>query len=128
MSLQKLLADLQKDYLASFQLKMTTIDSLWKIAQVDQKFADLETEYHKLKGTGRTYGLPEVTQLGEALERLCEIDRDSLQVAVPLSLRLLALIQETRDKGQPLLIEAQQDFRVIRDLVIKANLKTAKAD
>ena len=124
MSLQKLLADLQKDYLASFQTKMTTIDALWKSA----RFVDLETEYHKIKGTGRTYGLPEVTQLGEALERLCEVDREALKVAVPLSLNLLVQIQDSRAKGQPFMIESDQDFRVINELVLKANLKTPKVD
>ncbi len=118
MSLDDLLEELKKEYLATFPAKIVLIDSLYKT----QAFTELETEYHKLKGTGRTYGFPEVTQLGEVVERLCEVDREALRVAVPLSLTILTRIQKQREAGEILDIESDPDFLVIVRLVMTASL------
>lgn len=109
-SLQDVLAGLQKNYLASLPEKIANIDSLWRSRQMDK----LHTDYHKLKGTGRTYGLPEVSQLGEAMERVTELgDLDVLAQAVPLSLILLKAIGESRAQGRPLEIEKETEFKQI---------------
>lgn len=100
MSLEDLLKELQKSYLESFPEKIRNLEVLWKEGQFDE----LTTEYHKLKGTGRTYGLPEVTHLGEILESISEYHTleapetrtETLNVAVPLSLHLLERIRMTR--------------------------------
>lgn len=100
MSLHELLKELQKSYLESFPEKILNLETLWKNGQFDE----LTTEYHKLKGTGRTYGLPEVTHLGEILESICEYHTleapetrtETLKVAVPVSLKILERIRMTR--------------------------------
>jgi HPt (histidine-containing phosphotransfer) domain-containing protein len=117
MSLKEVLAELQRNYLQAIPDKIILIETLYKNRQYDL----LETEYHKLKGTGRTYGLPEVTLLGAALERLCETDRERLQVAVPLSLKLLHWVREKRVSGEAPTIESESDFRQILTLVESAD-------
>lgn len=128
-SIQDVLAELQRNYIASMPGKIAMLDGLWRAGELDK----LRTEYHKLKGTGKTYGLPEVTQVGEALERLCDADalphektfthkpvgaaRTTLDRAVPLSLSLLARIHEQRAKGEVPLLEEFEDFRAILQLV-----------
>lgn len=109
-SLQQVLAGLQKTYIASLPEKVTNIDSLWRSRDLEK----LKTDYHKLKGTGRTYGLPEVSLLGDAMERLTDLsDLDTLAQAVPLSLALLEAIRDSRSQGRPLDIENEPDFKRI---------------
>jgi len=146
-SLQDVLAELQRNYIASMPGKITVLDGLWRAGELDK----LRTEYHKLKGTGKTYGLPEVTQVGEALERLCDAPArevststhgmdtreaptrgtpvhnrttppppsapTALDRAVPLSLNLLAQIHEQRTKGEAPRLEESGEFRAILRLV-----------
>ena len=96
--------------------KIALIDSLLKINDL----AKLETEYHKLKGTGRTYGLPEFTQLGATLERICELDPSSLKVAVPLSLSLMSRMRDARvQDGSCLNLDTEPDFQVLLKMVTK---------
>ena len=121
MSLDDLLAELKKEYLATFPSKIVLIEHLWDI----QAIIELETEYHKLKGTGRTYGLPEVSQIGEVMERLCTAELDALRVAVPHSVNILAKIQATRETGEVFDIENDPEFLLIVRLVMTAG-KTPK--
>jgi HPt (histidine-containing phosphotransfer) domain-containing protein len=113
MSIQDVLAGLQKTYLASMPDKITLIESLFKNNDLEK----LETEYHKLKGTGRTYGLPEFTQLGATLERICEIDPGSLVKAVPLSLGLIKRMRDARVQGAGLSLDNEPDFQTLVKIV-----------
>lgn len=113
MSLQALLAELQKNYLASMPDKIAALQNLWSAKQLDL----LETEYHKLKGTGRTYGLPEITQLGAALERLCEAAPQTLPEAVPISIRLLEKIRVQRVAGETPDLDGEPEFKIIVTMV-----------
>jgi HPt (histidine-containing phosphotransfer) domain-containing protein len=115
MSIQDVLAGLQKTYLASMPDKIALIETLFR----DRDLEKLETEYHKLKGTGRTYGLPEFTQLGALLERICEIDPASLSTAVPLSLSLLTRMRDARAQGEGsgLALENESDFQTLVKIV-----------
>ena len=117
MSLNDLLKELQQKYLASIPDKVEGLAMLWKHGELEL----LETEYHKLKGTGRTYGLPEITQIGAALERLCEIDKPSLKEAVPLSIKLIERVRELRLIGETPSLDNEPDFKTITALVEAAD-------
>ena len=65
----QMLKDMKADYLVALPRKIELIQQL--IA--DEKWADLNEEYHKLKGTGKTYGFPEVSEVCQALETLSAI-------------------------------------------------------
>lgn len=66
MSLEDVLAQLQKTYIKNMPLKLQTMKTF-----IDTKdFKSLREEFHKIKGTGRTYGLPEVTDLGAVFEEI----------------------------------------------------------
>jgi len=62
----ELLSELKQDYLVAFPQKIEKIKSLLE----NENWTDLAEEYHKLKGTGKTYGFPEVSVLCEQLELL----------------------------------------------------------
>lgn len=113
MNLKSLLAELQKDYIGSFPGKIANLSELFQAGNLDE----LRTEYHKMKGTGRTYGLPEVSQVGEVLETLC--DHPELLVhAVPLSLALLEKIRASRAQGTAVKVDDEKDFKILVELVV----------
>ena len=103
----EIIKELQKTYLASLPGKITALRELWQKGETKL----LKTDYHKLKGTGRTYGLPEVTLIGEVLERICLLEnRDLLNEAVPLSLELLHEIGVERRAGRTPHLEGHPKF------------------
>ena len=106
-SLQDILAGLQKTYLASMPDKIKLIEQLSKANDREK----LVTEYHKLKGTGRTYGLPEFTQIGEIVERIGLSDPNSLSKAVPLSLKLLSMCRDARVQALTPNLDDEPDFQ-----------------
>ena len=118
MSFKALLDELKKDYIATLPEKIENIRTLWQAGNLEE----LHSEYHKMKGTGRTYGIPEVSQLGEALETLCEAKtpdaHEVLSRAVPMSLTILGKIRDSRLKDTALNIEDDRDFRVIVEFVM----------
>ena len=66
--LTTVLSDLKKDYLAKLPNR---IEKLYELAG-NENWEDLYTEYHKLKGTGKTYGFPEISIACERLESLVQ--------------------------------------------------------
>lgn len=62
--LEQILNELKAEYLATLPSKIALLEDL-----IHQSKWNLVTEeLHKLKGTGKTYGLPEVSTLCEPLE------------------------------------------------------------
>jgi HPt (histidine-containing phosphotransfer) domain-containing protein len=67
MSFDEMLRSLQREYLSSIPEKIKIITA--QIGSADT--SNLRESFHKLKGTGRTYGLPEVSELGALVESIC---------------------------------------------------------
>ncbi len=66
-SFDQLLESLKKDYAKSFPEKIEKLRQL----TLAKEWKSLEVEYHKLKGNGKTYGFPEISQMAEQMENLC---------------------------------------------------------
>ncbi len=79
-----LMAELRKEYFESFSTKFQLLKSLYDQAD----WSGVELEYHKLKGTGATYGAPEISTLCGHLERICRknkiIDKTTLDTSIEL--------------------------------------------
>ena len=116
-NIQDLLKQLRTDYLATFPSKIEILEKLWQTSEIDL----LKTEYHKLKGTGRTYGITEISQVGEALELLCHAPRKVLDQAVPQSLDLLKRIHKMRQSEQVINLDIDLSFQLILNLIIQYN-------
>ena len=73
MSLDNVLADLQVKYIQNIPQKLQVIKE-----HIEGKdFKGLREDFHKIKGTGKTYGVPEISDLGSLFEEiliLCEFD------------------------------------------------------
>lgn len=68
MSLDDLLAQMRLEYL---EVLPQRIETLKKLADA-QNWSQIEVEFHKLKGTGKTYGIGAVSELCAALENLAK--------------------------------------------------------
>jgi chemotaxis protein histidine kinase CheA len=64
MSLDAMMAELQKEYIAGLSEKVIEVQSY--LEKLDLKAA--QNLFHKLKGSGATYGIPEASQLGDLME------------------------------------------------------------
>ncbi len=94
--LKEILEGLKRDYLKSLPEKIENAAKLWRAGETDL----LETEFHKLKGTGKTYGLPEISELGLIAEELCSKKGATRDRAVELALDILGKIHEARLAGE----------------------------
>ena len=112
MSIQDVLAELRKSYIEALPSRTDTIEKLWS----ERRYADVETEFHKLKGTGKTYGIPEISQVGEVTERLCECGTTSAEETVPSALKLLRKISDARAKGELCRLEDDPDYLYLSEL------------
>ena len=83
--LDDILAELQVEYLASLPKRADIIAEA-----LDKKdYKTVITEFHKLKGTGKTYGLDHVTDIAEVCEKIYESDyqnKDAAELALHLIL------------------------------------------
>jgi predicted metal-dependent phosphoesterase TrpH len=112
MSIHDVLAELRKNYLDALPARADAIEKLFQ----ERKYSEVETEFHKLKGTGKTYGLPEVSQIGEVAERLVENGSTSADESVPSALKVLRRIAKLRGLGEVPVLENDSDFLYLAEL------------
>ena len=94
--LSEVLLELKKDYLQFFPQKLARLEELTE----KQDWENLETEYHKLKGSGETYGFPEISIVCEVLEFLAPRKNSAApnttkQVTFAQAIELLKRMHET---------------------------------
>ncbi len=110
MTLDELLADLKKEYLASLPLR---IDNIRKHS--DERDAEtLKDDFHKLKGTGKTYGFPELSKLGEIGESICRNREQNVAKAVPILLDLLSEIHRKAIDEESIDLKADPRFSELK--------------
>lgn len=96
MSFDDLLKTLQKDYLKSIPDKIKVIENHIQASDTH----NVRESFHKLKGTGRTYGLPEVSELAEIVESVCIQHPQSGVRAATEALPVLQDIYQSRQTQQ----------------------------
>ena len=109
----ELLKSLHRDYLSSLPKKISTIRE--QIASGNS--SDLRESFHKLKGTGRTYGMPEVSELAACIEEICIDFPDRAVVACGHGVELLQDIFDARTKGLDFALDADQRYSAVRKLL-----------
>ena len=113
MSLEAVMEELKKDYIESLSTKKTDIEERF----ASQDIQGLREVFHKLKGTGATYGVPEISLLGGVVEKLCDKSSSDLTWVIPEIIVLLQKIQACHRQKQQFDIEAYSAFKKIRSLV-----------
>ncbi|MBX3022146.1 MAG: Hpt domain-containing protein [Bdellovibrionales bacterium] len=113
MSFEDLLKSLQKDYLASLPDKVVTIRTQIESAST----SELRESFHKLKGTGRTYGLPEVSELAELVEGICISRPTDAVVASTHAVAILHDIHGAYSAGNAFNLHQDARYAQIRKLL-----------
>lgn len=116
MNLEEMIKTLQQEYLAGLPEKISQIE---KIIQ-SKETAAMRDCFHKLKGTGSTYGLPEVSELGQAVEEVCIQRPASAAEAATLGVVLLREIYQSRQRQVPFNVSADSRFATLHKLLQKA--------
>lgn len=113
MNFEEMLKSLQRDYLASMPEKIALIETQIKAGAT----ADLRQSFHKLKGTGRTYGLPEITELAEVVEDICSGYPKHAVLAAGQAVSVLRDIFQHRQRQIPFELSRDSRLEGIRKLL-----------
>ena len=101
----QVLSELKEDYLRIFPQKLELLQELTQ----KHDWAGLTTEYHKLKGSGKTYGFPQISIVCEILEDFASQKRHQKPETFEKALILLEKMYQTYLRQQSYALE-QDDF------------------
>ena len=74
MSMDELLLKLKKEYLAEMPEKISELNKLYQ----EKNISELRNAFHKLKGSGKTYGVAPASLVGKSMEMICSEQPDLL--------------------------------------------------
>lgn len=103
MSFEDMMKELQKEYVDNLKNKITHIESHFK----NNDITALEDAFHKMKGTGKTYGIPELSILAKTLEKACK-DNNNISQIMPPTIAILKKIESSRKNEKEFNIEDEQ--------------------
>jgi HPt (histidine-containing phosphotransfer) domain-containing protein len=112
MSMDDLLKELQLEYIQGLPEKIQELKTF-----SDQKdFQNLLNAFHKLKGSGKTYGLEEVSALGQFFEGWL---REKKEKAIPFTKKaseILERIHSSRSNDKPYSLDTDTEFQNLKSL------------
>jgi len=108
--MEDLLKALHVEYVAELPAKITSIEHLVR----EQKAEDVREAFHKLKGTGKTYGLPEVSELAAIVEATCIADAAVGLAMASVATDILRDIAAARRDERPYSLSADPRFGGLR--------------
>lgn len=110
MSFAAMMEQLKQEYIESLPEKIQTIEGHIKTQCTDS----LKEDFHKLKGTGKTYGLPEISTLAASIESICIHSPEKSVEAAVQALPILQDIHQSRVADQSHDIGSDERFIQIR--------------
>lgn len=110
MSFEELMDQLRKEYVLELPTKIDHIQT--NLTARDHMV--VREDFHKLKGTGKTYGIPEISELAEVVERICIHKPDVIPQAVPEALMLLRDIHRRRTAAEVFDITIDERFSMLK--------------
>lgn len=108
----KMMAELKEQYFAQLPDKLKILQTLIK----EKNLTDLHEHFHKLKGTGKTYGLPEISDIGLLGESLTTDDRFIMELE-SLILLLEQVIIHRKEHNEPYALQDHIEFKRLKDLI-----------
>lgn len=112
MNFDDMMKELRVEYLQALPAK---VDQLEK--SLDREDIELLREdFHKLKGTGKTYGFPEISELGEVVERILIHRPQSFEQFIPEAIGLLKDIHRERLASRSFDLHQDSRFDKIKKL------------
>ncbi|OFZ14885.1 MAG: hypothetical protein A2Z20_04670 [Bdellovibrionales bacterium RBG_16_40_8] len=96
MNYNQMMVDLRVEYVSSLPQKILDIETHY-IAKDRERLRD---DFHKLKGTGKTYWVPEISELGEVFEKICLKETIPINQFIPSAINLLKQIYSYRKEDK----------------------------
>ncbi|MBK8204349.1 MAG: Hpt domain-containing protein [Bdellovibrionales bacterium] len=109
-----LMKNLRVEYLESLPSKLNELETSLRSRNLES----LREDFHKLKGTGKTYGFPEISELGEMIERLLIEQPQNFDQIVPEAIEILKDIHKERLASRSFDLRSDGRFNEIRALSI----------
>lgn len=113
--LSKVLTELREEYLQKFPQKLKRLRAVTQTRDWQQ----IEDEYHKLKGTGKTYGFPEISTICEILETAAQQPALRNPELFEQALTLLEKLHEGYISNKPLSLADNEIARRLLALKVK---------
>lgn len=107
LSIEALMNELRQEYIQALPAKLQKIEEIGSQGDIEA----LENEFHKMKGTGRTYGLPEVSLVAAAAEARLKAQGSAPQSWLPEVLSLLKAIHVTRTHGSEYDLNSSPEYQ-----------------
>lgn len=107
-----MMAELRAEYIATMPQKIGEIKAFAAAHNADA----LREAFHKLKGSGKTYGIAEVSELFEVCERHCLRKPELSGQVATLALKLFTAIYEARKNGKNFNVSDTEEFKALRSL------------
>lgn len=112
-NIEELLKSLQRDYLTALPDKFVVIRK-----QIEARDTmELRESFHKLKGTGKTYGIPEVSEVSQLAEQLCLDFPDRAVEGARYAVEMLESIHAARAQGRPYPLEEDSSLPLLQKLL-----------
>ena len=113
--------ELRQEYISELPMKIEEIR-----AHLDANdLLTLQDDFHKLKGTGKTYGIPEISDLGEVTETICQENPESALEAVLKALEILDRIYQERSNSKAYPIGKDDGFVHLKSLATNSFAQSA---
>lgn len=112
MNFDQMMAELRAEYIASIPQKIKDIQAHLNASDVGL----LRDDFHKLKGTGKTYGIPEISDVGAAVEKICTTKKENATLAVQKALIVLQGIHDSRNQNKPYDLSSCAEMKFILTL------------
>lgn len=109
---EKMMSELREDYIKSIPLKIMDIE----LHLAAKMWPELRNDFHKLKGTGKTYGIPEISTLCDPVEKICVNKPEAVLAVIPSALFLLKEIYSQRLANKEYALENNPAFVQIRNI------------
>jgi HPt (histidine-containing phosphotransfer) domain-containing protein len=110
---ETMMQELREEYLISISEKCTELQRNFR----NRELTEVRESFHKMKGSGATYGVPEVSKLASILEYLCDSREQELNWAVPQAIEWLQKIKEHRMNDSVFELELEPKFILLSNLV-----------
>ena len=117
--LSDLLAELKSEYLEKLPGKIKHLRQV----NTTHDWVQIEEEFHKLKGTGKTYGFPEVSQLCEKMESLAQHRDTQIPGLFDQAVELLERMLSSYQQGHSYEIHNDPTMKAILKLKAQTEIK-----
>jgi HPt (histidine-containing phosphotransfer) domain-containing protein len=112
--LNDLFAELKHEYIDSFDEKILSIQTYLEKGDL----RNLENEFHKIKGTGSTYGVHEASEIADLLEELCQKNSPQLGLSVLMAIELFHKICFAHKQNKSLDLSTEKHMHSLNQFLL----------